>query len=73
MESAQNETKDLESENVKLHKTVESLRHSLRCLNDLERENTEFEAENHRLDRENKGHVKEISRLKQSVEVISHY
>ena len=65
----QNESRDFECENAKLHKTVESLRHSLRRLNDLEKENTDLESENHRLDRESKGLHKEIARLKQAIEV----
>lgn len=69
VDSVQNESRDLESENTKLHKTVESLRHSLRRLNDLEKENTDLESENHRLDRESKGLHKEIVRLKQAIEV----
>lgn len=69
VDSVQNESRDLESENAKLHKTVESLRHSLRRLNDLEKENTDLESENHRLDRESKGLHKEIVRLKQAIEV----
>uniref|UniRef100_A0A0P4Y8S8 Girdin n=3 Tax=Daphnia magna TaxID=35525 RepID=A0A0P4Y8S8_9CRUS len=69
VDSVQNESRDLESENTKLHKTVESLRHSLRRLNDLEKENTDLESENHRLDRESKGLHKEIVRLKQAIEI----
>lgn len=69
VDSVQSESRDLESENSKLHKTVESLRHSLRRLNDLEKENTDLESENHRLDRESKGLHKEIVRLKQAIEV----
>ena len=42
MESVQNESRDFESENSKLHKTVEGFRHSLRSLNDFEKENTDL-------------------------------
>lgn len=48
---------------------LEGLRHSVRRLNDLEKENTELESDNHRLDRESKGLHKEIARLKQAIEV----
>ena len=69
-ESFKNDLKELEAENSKLHKTVESLRHSLRRLSEIEKENTELESENHRLDRESKGLHKETSRLKQGIEVF---
>jgi len=68
VESAQCESRDLETENSKLQKTVEGLRHSLRRLNELEKENTDLESDNHRLDRESKGLHKEIARLKQAIE-----
>ncbi len=70
-ESVASETRDLESENSKLHKTAEGLRHSLRRLSDLEKENTDLEADNHRLDRESKGLHKEIARYKQAIEVLT--
>ena len=50
----------------------QGLRHSVRRLNDLEKENTELESDNHKLDRESKGLHKEIARLKQAIEVCPH-
>jgi len=69
-ESLKNDLKECEAENSKLHKTVESLRHSLLRLSEMEKENTELESENHRLDRESKGLHKETTRLKQGIEVF---
>ncbi|KAK2706070.1 hypothetical protein QYM36_016180 [Artemia franciscana] len=69
LEDIEREVRETEQENQKLNKTVETLKSSTRRLNDLEKETTDLEAENHRLDRENKSLVKEVNRLKNSLEI----
>ncbi|XP_037079352.1 girdin-like [Pollicipes pollicipes] len=63
------ENRELDAENQKLLKTVETLKMSTRRLNELERENTELEASNDMLSREKSSLAKEAARLRQAVEV----
>nr|XP_045601739.1 girdin-like isoform X2 [Procambarus clarkii] len=60
---------ELENENSKLQRTVETLKLSTKKLNELERDLTEMEGTNDRLDRENKSLQKEVSRLRNAMEV----
>ncbi|KAK8405973.1 hypothetical protein O3P69_006998 [Scylla paramamosain] len=60
---------ELENENTKLHRTVETLKLSTKKLNELERDLTEMEGTNDRLDRENRSLQKEVSRLRNAMEV----
>jgi chromosome segregation ATPase len=67
-EEAQHEIQALESENQKLLATAETLKSSVKRLNDLEREVTNLEAENHRIEQEKKSSEKEIVRLKMAID-----
>ncbi|XP_042859655.1 girdin-like isoform X2 [Penaeus japonicus] len=66
---SEKEKAELENENSKLHRTVETLKLSTKKLNDMERDLTELESTNDRLDRENKSLQKEVSRLRNAMEV----
>ncbi|XP_054717711.1 girdin-like [Uloborus diversus] len=75
LETNQQRIKDLqqdlqatENENQKLNNNVESLKLSVRKYHDLERETTNLETINHRLDQEMKGLEKENNRLKTAIE-----
>ena len=67
-EEIQHEIQALESENQKLLATADTLKASLKRLNDLERDVTNMEADNHRLEQEKKSLDKEISRLKIAID-----
>ena len=58
----------IECENQMLVANTDSLKLSLKKLNDLEIEMTNLESDKHRLDQERKSQEKEISRLKSSIE-----
>ncbi|XP_047488647.1 girdin-like isoform X5 [Penaeus chinensis] len=66
---SEREKAELENENSKLQRTVETLKLSTKKLNDMERDLTELESTNDRLDRENKSLQKEVTRLRNAMEV----
>ncbi|XP_071041565.1 girdin isoform X3 [Parasteatoda tepidariorum] len=75
VETAQKKSNDfqqdiqaLENENQKLNNIVESLKLADRKYHDLERETTNLETINHRLEQEMKGLEKETARLKAAIE-----
>lgn len=67
-EETQQEIQALDNENQKLLATAETLKASVKRLNDLEREVTNLEADNHRLEQYKKSSEKEIQRLKQAID-----
>ncbi|KAJ6218480.1 hypothetical protein RDWZM_009637 [Blomia tropicalis] len=68
IEEYMSELSSIENENQKLLTNADSLKLSLRKLNDLEIEMTNLEGDKHRLEQEKKSLDKEISRLKTSIQ-----
>lgn len=68
IEEYMSELTSIENENQKLVANADSLKLSLRKLNDLEIEMTNLEGDKHRLEQDKKSLDKEISRLKSSIE-----
>ena len=52
-----------------MQKTIETLKVSVRRVNQLETENLDLEGKHHKVERENKSLVREIERLRQAMEV----
>merc|ERR1719336_2501317 len=69
LEDMDRENNDIETENKKMQKSIETLKLTARRVNQLETENLELEGKHHKVERENKSLVREIDRLKQSLEV----
>ena len=69
LEELDRENNDIETENKKMQKTIETLKLTSRRVNQLETENLDLEGKHHKVERENKSLVREIERLKQSLEV----
>ncbi|KAH9497954.1 Girdin [Dermatophagoides farinae] len=68
LEEYRSELESIENENQKLMANADSLRLSLKKLNDLEIEMTNLETEKQRFEQENKSLEKEINRLKTSID-----
>nr|XP_027202981.1 girdin-like [Dermatophagoides pteronyssinus] len=68
LQEYQSELELIENENQKLMSNADSLRLSLKKLNDLEIEMTNLETEKQRFEQENKSLEKEINRLKTSID-----
>ena len=69
LEDLDKESNDIEAENRNMMKTIENLKIQARRVNKLESENLELEGGHHKVERENKSLVRELERLRQSMEV----
>jgi len=69
MEEMERENMEIETENKKMQKSIETLKLTARRVNQLESENLELEGQHHKVERENKSIVREVERLKQTMEV----
>jgi chromosome segregation ATPase len=63
------ENNEIETENKKMQKSIETLKVTARRVNQLEAENLDLEATHHKVERENKSLLREMDRLRQAVEV----
>ena len=69
LEDLKSEQSSLDAENRAQEKTIATLKANARKMDQLEKENVELEGSQHKMEREQKSLIKEIERIKASIEV----